>query len=62
MHPMRATDERRIPLSFAQARRRAAGVTAVSLGLALTLLGADAARANTLTGPTSPRTRGRRCR
>ena len=52
MHPMRATDERRTPLPFAQARRRAAGVTAVSLGLALTLLGADAARANTLTGPT----------
>lgn len=52
MPPTRAAHSRWIPKHYAQARSRAAGLAAVSLTLALTLLGADAAHANTLTGPT----------
>lgn len=54
MHPTRATHERRIPTTSAQARSRAARGTALSLALALAGLGAaaGAAQANTLNGPT----------
>ncbi len=51
MHPTRAAHERWIPTNLVPARGRAASVTALSLALAVTLLGADAARANTLTFP-----------
>ena len=50
MHPTRAAQERWTPRTLAHARSRAAGITAVSLALAL--LGAGVAQANTLTGPT----------
>lgn len=52
MHPTRAAHERWIPTNLTQARRRATGVTALSLALALTLIGAGTAQANTLNGPT----------
>ena len=54
MHPTRAAHERWIPtpLAPARGRGRAASVVALSLGLALLLLGAEAAQAHTLNGPT----------
>ena len=54
MHPTRAAHERWIPTNLAPARGRgrAASVMALSLALALTLLGADAAHAHSLNGPT----------
>jgi hypothetical protein len=50
MHPTRPAHTRPNPTSPGGARRRAAAIAALSLALAL--LGADAARAHTLNGPT----------
>jgi hypothetical protein len=58
MHPPRAAHDRPTPTNLASAPCRAATVMALSLALALMLLGADAAHANRLNGPTyspSPR-------
>jgi hypothetical protein len=58
MHPTRAAHTRWIPTSPGRARGRGASLAAVSLALALTLLGADAARASSLAAPvlsSSPR-------
>ena len=52
MHPTRAAQDRWTPTNLGSAPRRAATVTALSLALALMLLGADAAHANRLNGPT----------
>jgi len=53
MQPTRAAHERWTPRHPASARSRAATLVAVGLTLALTLFaGAEAAQANTLTGPT----------
>ena len=58
MHPTRAAHDRWTPTNLASAPGRAATVMALSLALGLMLLGADAAHANRLNGPTyspSPR-------
>ena len=52
MHPTRAAHHRWIPTNPAAAPGRAATVMVLSLALALMLLGADAAHANRLDGPT----------
>lgn len=51
MHPSRAAHDRWIPTNLASASGRAATVMALSFALALMLLGADAAHANRLNGP-----------
>jgi hypothetical protein len=54
MHPLRAIHASARPTTVGHARRSAVRATALSAGLALTLLaGADAARANTLIAPTA---------
>lgn len=52
MHPTRAAHDRWTPPTDVGAAGRAATVMALSLALALMLLGADAAHANRLNGPT----------
>lgn len=52
MHPTRAAHDRWIPPNLASAPGRAATVMTLSLVLALMLLGAEAAHANRLNGPT----------
>ena len=55
MHPTRALHDRWAAANGARARSRVTGLTAVSLALALTLLGgADAAQASSLTTSVSP--------
>lgn len=52
MHPTRAAHQRQIPTNLARRRRRVASARALGLTLAVALLGADAAHANTLHAPT----------
>lgn len=52
MHPTRAAHDRWTLMNLVSAPGRAATVMALSLALALMLLGADAAHANRLNGPT----------
>lgn len=53
MHPTRAAHERGIPTNPVRAGARTASVIALGLALALMLLAADAAQANTLHAPTA---------
>lgn len=52
MQPTRATHQRSIPTTRDRTRRRAVRATALSLSLAMALLTAEVAQANTLNGPT----------